>query len=117
MLATLPREELLRRYRQEKLPTEAPKSIATRAELLAELEEIRARGYAVDDEESGVGVMCIGAPIFGPTDAASFAMSVTTLPIQLEGERLEAVATALRAAAARATASLGGTVPTSWGNR
>jgi DNA-binding IclR family transcriptional regulator len=111
MLATLSREEILRRYPQEKLPTETHKSIATRTELLAELEEIAARGYAIDDEESRVGVMCVGAPIVGLSGTANFALSVTTLPIQLQGERLEAVADAIRSSAAQATASLGGSVP------
>ena len=41
-------------------------------------------------------------------------MSVTTTPVNLEGERIEAVAAALQQTAARATASLGGTVPDPW---
>ena len=111
MLATLPRDEILRRYPKEQLPTGSPKSIGTRTKLLAELDRIATRGYAIDEEESRAGVMCVGAPIFGPSDTAHFALSVTSLPIQLAGDRLEIVARALRSAAAEATAALGGTVP------
>jgi IclR family acetate operon transcriptional repressor len=115
MLSTLPREELLRRYGHEELPVRTRKAIATRTALLEELELSARRGYAVDDEESRAGVRCVGAPIFGPSGNATFAFSVTTMPVHLEGERLEAVARAVREAAALATASFGGSVPDTWG--
>lgn len=38
-------------------------TITDRRELLAQYEEIRARGYAVDREEASEGGVCIGAPI------------------------------------------------------
>jgi len=114
MLATLPREEILHRYPQEELPVRSQKSIGSRTKLFEELERVASRGYAVDDEESRGGVMCLGVPIFGPFGTATFALSVTTLPIHLAGERLEAVARAVRSTAAQATASLGGTAPPAW---
>jgi DNA-binding IclR family transcriptional regulator len=115
MLATLSRQELVRRYRHEELLVRTSRAIATRTALLVELERIAARGYAVDDEESRAGVRCVGAPIFGPAGDASFAFSVTTMPVHLEGERLEVVAQAVREAAALATAAFGGVVPQTWG--
>jgi IclR family acetate operon transcriptional repressor len=115
MLATLSREELLRRYRHEELLVRTGRAISTRAALLEELEHVAARGYAIDDEESRAGVRCIGAPIFGPGGDATLAFSVTTMPVHLEGERLEVVARAVRDAAELATAALGGAVPATWG--
>jgi DNA-binding IclR family transcriptional regulator len=41
-------------------------TITNRRELLAQFEEIRARGYAVDREEASEGGVCIGAPIQVP---------------------------------------------------
>jgi DNA-binding IclR family transcriptional regulator len=115
MLATLSREEILHRYRHEELPVRSRKAIATRTALLEELEKVAARGYAIDDEESRAGVRCVGAPIFGPAGNAIFALSVTTMPVHLEGERLRAVAQAVREATALATAAFGGTTPPDWG--
>lgn len=114
ILATLPREELIHRYPQEELPTESPSSIGTRTELLEDLDRVVTRGYAIDNEESRAGVMCVGVPIFGPSDIATFAISVTTLPVQLAGERLDTVVNELKLAAAQASASLGGTMPPTW---
>lgn len=33
-------------------------------DLLAELEATRQRGYSIDDEETAIGMTCIGAPVF-----------------------------------------------------
>lgn len=45
------------------LPAVTERTITDAAELKAELEEVRERGYAIDDEERVVGIRCIGAPI------------------------------------------------------
>jgi hypothetical protein len=75
-----------------------------------ELESAVARGYALDDEESGPGVKCVGVPIFGAGGSVIFAISVTSIPTHLDGERVQAVALALRAAARDASAAFGGSV-------
>jgi IclR family transcriptional regulator, KDG regulon repressor len=41
-----------------------PNSIATPAELRADLERTRARGFALDDEENELGGRCVSSPIF-----------------------------------------------------
>ncbi len=116
MLATLPRDEILHRYPEEELPTHTPKGVSSRSALLDELGAIAARGYAIDDEESRAGVRCVGAPIFGPNGTATFAVSVTTMPVRLAGERLDAVAREVCSTAALASAAFGGAIPRGWGS-
>lgn len=115
ILATLTRNEVLSRYRSEKLPVRTPHTLSTRTALLGDLDQVRKRGYAIDNEESTPGIKCVGAPVFDSTGLATFALSVTATPVHLEGERLDAVAAALRHAASEATAALGGFIPPDWG--
>jgi IclR family acetate operon transcriptional repressor len=115
MLATLTRDELLHLYAEEELTRSTGRGLASRSELLVELDEITRVGYSVEDEESRAGVRCIGAPIFGPNGKAEFAISVTSMPVRLSGERLSAVAREVARSGALATAAFGGTIPDGWG--
>ena len=63
--------DLLRAELPEILPAQSPKSSTTRAALLEDLIVVRQRGYALDDEESGIGIRCIGAPIRVGADRSS----------------------------------------------
>src|SRR3954471_22577400 len=63
-LASLPRQDLDRRLDGlDRLPQPAAKSHASVDELRADLDAIRARGYAIDDEETMEGVVCYAVMI------------------------------------------------------
>jgi IclR family acetate operon transcriptional repressor len=55
----------------------AKESRSSLQKLRKELEMVRQRGYAVDDEENEPGVACIGAPILDANGQAIAAMSVS----------------------------------------
>lgn len=52
-----------------------PNTITSRDQLLEELQRIRDRGFAIDNEEFEVGLKCIAAPIFDSKGAVVAAMS------------------------------------------
>ena len=52
-------------------------------QLLRELESVRAKGFAVDDEEDSEGVFCVGSSVFDHQQACVAAISVTGLKLML----------------------------------
>ena len=71
MLATLPDEKVRAIVTAGRMDRPTPKSLGTLEELFADLERIRARGWAVDDEEQELGVRCYAMAVPGaPTPTA-----------------------------------------------
>lgn len=56
-----------------------PHTIQNRVRLVKELEEIRARGYALDARELEEHMECVGAPVFGQDGGVLGAISVSSL--------------------------------------
>lgn len=71
------------------LPPRTPYTIVVPAVLRRELEAIRKRGVAYDNEESVIGVSCVAAPLFASDGSALGAISVTGASHRLVPERLE----------------------------
>ena len=104
MLAELPEEQLLELYPEEQLVELTSHSIGTRAALLAELEEVRRRGYAFSDEESEEGVCSVAVAIRGLPMAAALNISV---PVnRMTSKRRKELARLAIAGSAEVTAAL-----------
>jgi len=71
------------------LPCYTGKTVTDWDVLLAELAEIRKRGYAWDDEELELGLTCIGGPIFGRGGEAIAALSLSGPTSRLKSERFQ----------------------------
>jgi len=63
-----------------------PKTVTTIPKLLKELELVRSRGYAVDDEESFPGIRCVAAPLSDRGGTTVAAISAT-VPKQRMGKK------------------------------
>jgi DNA-binding IclR family transcriptional regulator len=86
MLSTYTDEYVRETYKRFPLRRLTPKSHKSVTSLLKDLHAIRARGYAIDDEETHEGLSCIGAPVFdssGGHAVAAVAISTRKRPINL----------------------------------
>ncbi|MEV8112365.1 IclR family transcriptional regulator [Pseudarthrobacter oxydans] len=81
MLATLkPDDRVSRLQAASPLPARTPHSKVVVPELLDELEQIAHKGYAIDDEETTEGILCVAAAVPGiPAAAGIYGISVTIL--------------------------------------
>lgn len=77
LLAWQPRIHIYEYLEEEELLPLTSNTITSRSELLAELEDIRNQGYALDREELMSGIACVAAPIFGPRHRILATISVT----------------------------------------
>jgi IclR family transcriptional regulator, blcABC operon repressor len=92
-LASLDPADLAERLRGvETLPQLTKSSHRRVADLLDDLDEIRRRGYAVDNEETAEGIVCLGVsiPQRRPGDGL-YALSVTLLKARADPARREAL--------------------------
>ena len=100
-LASLDDRELERRLATlTHLPQLTPRSIVTVDALRADIEQVRQRGYAIDNEETIEGVTCLGIaiPARRPGEGP-YAASVTLLKARATDERVAAIVDDLRSLA------------------
>lgn len=85
ILAHLPDERVERVLDRHGLPAVTPSTITDRGRLLEELETIRERGYAYDDEERLEGLRCVAAPVIVDDDVLG-AVSVSGPRSRIRGD-------------------------------
>jgi DNA-binding IclR family transcriptional regulator len=96
-LASLEPDELAERlHGVEMLPALTRNSHRRVADLLDDLDDVRRRGYAVDNEETAEGIVCLGVAIPRRAADAPYAISVTLLKARAEDSRRDALAADLR---------------------
>lgn len=78
---------------------------------LDDIRAIRARGYAIDDEEHVTGLRCLAAVVWSPQAEAACAISVSGLAARLTDARIAAQAAHVTTIAGELTAALGGRRP------
>ncbi|MEM1345147.1 MAG: IclR family transcriptional regulator C-terminal domain-containing protein [Pseudomonadota bacterium] len=86
-------------------------TITRRDELDRALEEVRALGYAVDDEEHALGLRCVAAPVFDETGQPVMAISVSGPSARISRERMPVLGRMVAQAALEATRDYGGETP------
>jgi len=75
-------------------------TITSRSALRAELDEVRERGWALNDEEREAGVRTVAAPVLDPSGHSVAAIAVQGPTIRMTDDRLDEVAARVQRAAA-----------------
>ena len=96
VFANLPDHE--KAYLLEKFPftLKTPASITSREVFLAQISEVRERGYATDVEENEIGILCVGAAVFDHSGNPVGAVSISWPVVRGGLERLETLQKPLR---------------------
>lgn len=79
--------------------------------LRPEIEAIRERGFAVDEQENEPGVRCVAAPIFDHAGELAATMSISGTLEQVDREQVESLGKLARQHCRRLTRILGGGTP------
>jgi IclR family transcriptional regulator, blcABC operon repressor len=111
LLAALPPAELATRYADDQFDGLTPHSISSMPRLVRELGATRERRYAIDDEETALGMICVGAAITDVTGRPAGAVSVSMVKAAVDPERVKHAAEALLRIAQALTTRLGGQPP------
>lgn len=85
MLAQFPEHRVEGIIDRHGLPTQTENTITDREELATELQAIRERGYAIDDEEMIDGIRCVAAPL--TNEDVVGAISISGPSSRMDGQR------------------------------
>ena len=99
MLAELPDAEVNEIIRRWGLKAVTPNTITTATELRQELKAIRARGYAIDNEEKEPGLRCVSAAVRGESGKLLAGLSVSGPAFRVTKERVPELGKAVMQAA------------------
>jgi IclR family acetate operon transcriptional repressor len=105
LLAQLDDDRVREVVRRVGLPRHTDHTHGTVASLLADLSEIRERGYAVDDQEQESGVRCVAVPV-GPEPMSWMAVSVSGPVTRMTDEVVTRAVPLLVAAGGRLTSQM-----------
>lgn len=107
LLASLSPQDVKRRLEGVELIAHTPQTITDIDTLLTELEEVRSRGYSIDQGEYTIGVYCIAVGIQDQTGDTVAAVSTSVPEARIDEGLRELMVKSLRATASRISRALG----------
>jgi DNA-binding IclR family transcriptional regulator len=107
LLCRMPRPQVESILKTHPLEALTPRTIREPSAFYRELEKVRARGYAIDNEEDSRGARCIAAPIFDPEGGVGAAISLSGPATRVRPARDAEIAKALTEACGRISTLLG----------
>ncbi|WP_049577413.1 IclR family transcriptional regulator [Streptomyces sp. SBT349] len=107
MLACLPEDTVRALLTRAGMPARTARTHTTPRALFAELEAVRRRGWAEDDEENEEGVIAVGAPVFDHVGQVIGGISAAALNHPADTDAMAACGRAVAATARNVSLTLG----------
>lgn len=107
ILAALPPEEAERLLAEAGMEARTPNTITSAEAMSAELERVRGRGFAIDDEENEEGTRCVAAAVLDHRGRVFGGISVSTLAFLMPHQDAERLGPTVLEAAAAMSEALG----------
>jgi IclR family acetate operon transcriptional repressor len=107
LLAAMPPAEAGELLSRRGLVRRTPNTLVSAAAIRAELDRVRERGFAIDDEENERNIRCVGSAVRDHRGAPTHAISVSALTVELSLEDAVALGPRVMAAARAVSEALG----------
>ena len=91
MLAFLPESELNWYVENVEFESIVPNTITDRDEFLKHIQQIRERGYALEDEEFCLGLTCVGVPVMDHRGYPEYALSIAGPKQRFNEQRIDTI--------------------------
>jgi len=89
ILSTYPKHRIEKIIQMRGLPSKTQQTITNKEELYDELEQVREKGYAFDDEENIQGLRCVSVPVYSDSDDVLGAISISGPSQRMTLDRIE----------------------------
>ena len=113
LLANIPRREVEKILQQKGCPEFTEKTLTSPSDLFADLQTIKKRGWAFDDEERYLGMRCIAACIYNSYGEAIAGVSVSGPTVRFPDYSISVIGPQVKQAADEITIATGGKIPES----
>jgi IclR family acetate operon transcriptional repressor len=111
ILATWSDTEIAKALNDRTLAHFTERTLDTLPALIADIKEIRYRGWSIDDEEHTLGMRCIAAPVFNEYGEAIGGISISGPTVRIDDTKLTIIGPAVRRTADDLTRAIGGHRP------
>jgi IclR family transcriptional regulator, acetate operon repressor len=107
LLAAMPPAEASELLARRELVRRTPQTLVSAEAIRVELDRVRERGFAVDDEENERNIRCVGSAVRDHRGAPTHAISVSALTVELSVDDAVLLGPRVVAAARAVSATLG----------
>jgi DNA-binding IclR family transcriptional regulator len=107
LLAAMGDEKIEYYFSDEEIPRKTSFSKVTLSEILQDMNEIRERGYSIDDREDNLEMYCMGSAIFDQSNQPVAAISIASMYSGMTPEREQMISTLIKDTALRLSHQLG----------